>query len=683
MTYLSLTDLENGKQDVDHISEVATSLALTATDRLGTTKQTVSGAIARIAAFNIIGPWTTATAYNVKDVVQVIASGVSTWYVAIQNHISSTVFFDDQAANWRVFQGLTLADLASFTLANSIGYQGPWSGSVGRNIGAKLAEIPSVFDFIPVSLQAAIVARASTVDVIDYINAAIAAYPIVLVPPGGYRTSRPINFSARRIGLTGRRLIGAGADQVQIDAYTGVYPCIDATGQSTGEISGINFRSDNPPAGLSAADCASIGLMQGRGNVSISCNQLVLRDLRFNLASDMTRNAGNGTVGILNNGAEHVIRNGIQIYANLPVADHNGLQFTPAFSSAIPTYGAQYEQVYGGSPISCTIHESRNMQLIALDSFRAIWLHQAANSEWPNLYTSTRKRVSTTTTPAQKESFYLTGSCSNVLMRVYQEVSGLFGSTYRMDHRYITHDGLNENIDITVQRAVGDYGFTAPSTPEPSVMALANSMLANSRINCNYTIGGYQNSGDNLGLAALPVAFAGTPVSWKNVEFTLDHSGSHSADIFASIGQYCTDVISKNYYSGDDYYGYGSGAFVPVATGLVSAGVGTYSFRAGAYSRSGKLVQFTISMAWSAHSGTGGLAITGLPFASDVNLTQAVSIAYDTLVVGVGKQCVAEIPNGQAIVLLNACDPAGGAKTGVQVDGTVASLTISGSYKIA
>ena len=45
MTAITITDLNNAKLDVDHIAELATSAALTATDRLGNTKRTMAGAL--------------------------------------------------------------------------------------------------------------------------------------------------------------------------------------------------------------------------------------------------------------------------------------------------------------------------------------------------------------------------------------------------------------------------------------------------------------------------------------------------------------------------------------------------------------------------------------------------------------------------------------------------------------
>lgn len=578
--------------------------------------------------------------------------------------------------------GNWLQSLVTSVGASVIGWVQAGTGAVTRLVQDKLRESVSVLDFIPVSEHAAIKAYTSTLEVSDYFNAALAAYPVVRVPAGQYRCTRPINLSARRSAFSfwGRRLIGEGANATRIDAYTGVYPCIDATGQNLGAVMGINFRSDNPPVGLSASDCASIGLKMGRGNVSQACNQLYLFDLRFNMTSDMTRNAGNGTIGICNEGSEHLIRDQVQIYANLPLVDHNVLQFAVSLSSNIPTFGVNYEQPYIGAAISCTIHESRNMQLIAWDSFRAIWLHQVGNVEFPNLYTSTRKLVSTT--PAQLESFYFTGSCANVLIRCYQEVSGLFGATYLMDHRYLTIGGINENINILVQRAALDQGFANPGVAQPSVQLLASATLNNSDINCNYLLGIYTSSSDNNGFTALPVAVTGVACLFRSVKFTLDHSGSHSSDIFPVIGPYCTNVDSINYFSGENYFGPMDGTFTPVVTGLTIAGAGTYTTQIGTYRKAGRQVTYEIQLGWSAHTGTGAMSITGLPFTTALTGLQTFAIDYDGLVVGAGKQASATAGNNGTQIFMRACDPAGGAVGNIAMDSVVNSLTITGSCAI-
>jgi hypothetical protein len=50
MPAITLPDLNNAKLDVDHIADIATSTALTATDRLGQTKRTLKGQMAAVDA---------------------------------------------------------------------------------------------------------------------------------------------------------------------------------------------------------------------------------------------------------------------------------------------------------------------------------------------------------------------------------------------------------------------------------------------------------------------------------------------------------------------------------------------------------------------------------------------------------------------------------------------------------
>lgn len=562
-----------------------------------------------------------------------------------------------------------------------------WLNDVNDATYHKLAQSVSVLNYIPVAQHAAIFNYTSTFDCTTAFNTAIAAAPIVIVPAGGYFITQPINMSGRRIANTyqGRHLIGAGAGITQINAYTGNYPCIDATGQNVGLISGINFRSDNPSIfGKIPADCASNGLIMGRGATTPSCNQLQVIDVRFNMTSDMTRNGGQGTIGIINDSSEHVIMDQIQIYANQPMVIQNVLQFSPIRSSSLPVVGINYEVNYSSSPISCTIHEYRNMQLISWDSFRALNLWQIAGITFTNLYTSTRKLLSST--PAFNETIFIDGSTANITLDCYQEVSGLFGATYRMDHRYLTIGGFNENLNIKIQRGALDQGFNIPGSPVESIRVLATGRIANSDINVNYLDGIYNSSGDNNGFATLPIVLTGVPAGFFNSKFTLDHSGAHSSAIFSAIGQYCTNVLSVNYRSGDTRRCDGinglPGVFVPVAIGLTSTGVGTYTLQTGFFERFGGWCGINLSMAWSAHTGTGGLAITGLPYTSDTTVEQSLSINYNGLIVGAGKQLTATIPNNQSRIILNQADPAGGALLGVQVDGVVAALTITGCYKV-
>lgn len=114
---ISITDLTNAKTDVDHIAEISTSSALTATDRLGNVKHTVKGAVNTLAAFNARGAWLTATAYALKDVYT--DSGIA--YVTVVSHTSTSIATDLAAGKVTIHQGATREDLADPSGAELIG----------------------------------------------------------------------------------------------------------------------------------------------------------------------------------------------------------------------------------------------------------------------------------------------------------------------------------------------------------------------------------------------------------------------------------------------------------------------------------------------------------------------------------------------------------------------------------
>jgi hypothetical protein len=63
----------------------------------------------------------------------------------------------------------------------------------------------------------------------------------------------------------------------------------------------------------------------------------------------------------------------------------------------------------------------------------------------------------------------------------------------------------------------------------------------------------------------------------------------------------------------DDYE---EGTFTPVVEGSTTPGTATYSTQSGVYTKIGRVVSFTVNVGWSGHTGTGGLRISGLPFAT-------------------------------------------------------------------
>lgn len=130
----------------------------------------------------------------------------------------------------------------------------------------------------------------------------------------------------------------------------------------------------------------------------------------------------------------------------------------------------------------------------------------------------------------------------------------------------------------------------------------------------------------------------------------------------------------------DDYE---EGTFEPTIFGTNSAGVATYVTRVGVYTKIGNVVNFAINLEWSAHSGTGGFRISGLPFALktltgywetyaifpyNINLASG----YDT--------SVAWNATGETTIYLHQYNNLG-VITNMVVD-TVGNMVISGKYLV-
>ena len=72
-----------------------------------------------------------------------------------------------------------------------------------------------------------------------------------------------------------------------------------------------------------------------------------------------------------------------------------------------------------------------------------------------------------------------------------------------------------------------------------------------------------------------------------------------------------TAVSSADANTLDDYE---EGTFLPNVVGLTSAGTATYTSREGYYTKIGRMVFVFMNLRWSAHTGTGDLAINNMPF---------------------------------------------------------------------
>lgn len=148
----------------------------------------------------------------------------------------------------------------------------------------------------------------------------------------------------------------------------------------------------------------------------------------------------------------------------------------------------------------------------------------------------------------------------------------------------------------------------------------------------------------------------------------LQVSGTISAQGLKLNGTASSDVNTLDYYK--------EGTFTPVLYGFTTAGEGTYTVQTGQYTRIGNTVNITMYLSWSAHTGTGGMRISGLPFTSARHAP--LSNYHTGLSVGSGKVLGVYVDKNASYINLMAMDPTGAADL-VPMD-TTGTLIISGTY---
>ena len=142
-----------------------------------------------------------------------------------------------------------------------------------------------------------------------------------------------------------------------------------------------------------------------------------------------------------------------------------------------------------------------------------------------------------------------------------------------------------------------------------------------------------------------------------------------------------TQVASADPNTLDDYE---EGMFTPTASGNSTSGVGTYTKQFGRYTKIGNRVFFNLVLGWSAHTGTGSVKITGLPFTANATAYNysATAVYNDGLAVGAGNQLCAYVTVGSTQVDLLASDPSTGVVSTIPMDVVVNYMMLSGSYLV-
>lgn len=118
------------------------------------------------------------------------------------------------------------------------------------------------------------------------------------------------------------------------------------------------------------------------------------------------------------------------------------------------------------------------------------------------------------------------------------------------------------------------------------------------------------------------------------------------------------------------------GTFTPIVQGTTTAGSGTYTGQTGTYQIDGKWVLFDIAVSWTAHTGTGNIIVTGLPFTNQ-GIYAPVSIMADLLTYS-GQLVAAVYPNAAYVYLFS--QASGASLTAIPMD-TSANVWIAGTYR--
>ena len=157
--------------------------------------------------------------------------------------------------------------------------------------------------------------------------------------------------------------------------------------------------------------------------------------------------------------------------------------------------------------------------------------------------------------------------------------------------------------------------------------------------------------------------------------------GTASPQTGAGISFPATQVASSDANTLDDYR---EGTFTPTIVGATVAGTGTYITQIGRYTKIGRMVHVSLAVVWTAHTGTGNMRISGLPFTS-VNATPiewlcVPEFASMTMPANT-TPCAAVLPNVSIIVLYSQAVGAGNVASLVM--DTAASVYLSIEYEAA
>jgi uncharacterized spore protein YtfJ len=161
-----------------------------------------------------------------------------------------------------------------------------------------------------------------------------------------------------------------------------------------------------------------------------------------------------------------------------------------------------------------------------------------------------------------------------------------------------------------------------------------------------------------------------------------------NSDIVMALGK-CVDFSATANSSGtvtaEKFCDAEKGTFTPLIQGAANGSTtGTYTTQDGWYAKFDDIVLFSLRVAWSAHSGTGDLRVTGLPFiitSSAAGNAGVTSIHLDSYTITAGHYVsMGYLIGGENRLTAYSNATGGGAGTNLSID-TAATVIMTGFYK--
>jgi hypothetical protein len=158
-------------------------------------------------------------------------------------------------------------------------------------------------------------------------------------------------------------------------------------------------------------------------------------------------------------------------------------------------------------------------------------------------------------------------------------------------------------------------------------------------------------------------------------------AGRGAIQLSAGVGFPATQVASSDANCLDDYE---EGTWTPVVIGTTTNGVGTYTNQVGFYTKVGNLVTVQAYITWTAHTATGNMRLSGLPFANSATAGSFSAVAFgyvNNLSLTAGNILTGFTSVGNTFIDCFQTPTGGGASTSVPID-TAAELIYTVTYRV-